>query len=1688
MNDFDFENPLKRQGSESGTSSHPAKKQKARPSSLAELSGNDRGFELIHFIQILFTLNAEKAPEELPKTVNAFAKEVKLKKDISPSEKMEHLARLVKNLISKQFSNPVVESLREIITNALDAQVRAGSAENPLLIALKDDTLEISDQGDGMGTGKLSSLLVPGISSNGNALFDSEASIEGNTGRFGQGALSVFHLMMPSDRLYVSQVVPNSLTMSGELQSVDGPLEVSSTVTATSPTEQQFKFQSERMGRKPKISIASYNGDPQADPISFKVSLEKAGIFVDLVKKPFPRSSGTCFKIRSSKLNEKCVREALSYFRFTSRTPIYFNGEWINPPPSDFTIVSVDGARLLFIPELSTDNRYGEIIIAEKGRKILVVPCKGIGISKEIVLDFNDLQPSQDRATVNWRDPGLRNRLEQLIRAVIENSELSVHEKISIFNSLTGLPKIQGFDLTSSIETFLEGIRRQLLPNLRPFRDLVSNSSDYFFIDEKHLKKLDAFEKVQWDNCEIYLVASPSQPAVKVEYKHEVCYLFDKQLFPPAESPQFILMMQMIQHWINAAHLANNPKTFDPSVFVRKFLVDDLKKSPSEVLPQMDSITERPADFPQAATAQEFRDLANKFLQKFPDSIEKTIIEAAIKKMTDPSYVDQITEWAPCCDFLLWEFIDVHLKASPKFTEVVSDRVLERGFLADYIDTVKLIYQDVLDDIDDEQLNPGGNFRVELNRTIELITSHGSGLGSLICMYCIDKNGISCDRVLINAITKLCEKYPIIFDFNDTRVDGTAEYRIDLEHLFGYSPENIEDFLAFFDRFPEGFANCLIDLLFSSDRLGYFTDIDLSDLIRSLNAFDNDFVKFFFQSIEPLIGSYYRFASQAICDKGKSHSEIPRFFIPVDVFEDFRSLIYLSTTLPDHIKKNFSNIFFSAYFIQLGLLKKTDRAQLKKIVQILSGITIPDQMYERIQRDFGAILIVLSQLINSPKEEAVQKFVSETMFSAESKFTAISITLFSLIYNELGSFTTTSFVFPDNLTSQVYPLAEDHDVCAVIGDPLRAKQQIAAALKQNLSGYSFIIKELIRNASDSGCKKIFIETGKDAEGNFYVTLSDDGSGMNEKGFQALKTPNFSTKNKSEHDSSSFGLGFFSVFSMQAFDEVHVSTEDGTGIERNALFIKRHNTEIFYSSEQKSASQIGAQATGTRITLKKECDEESVDIECGIFTLETANIVSEFPKVPVYFNKMLISKNTRDEIAVSSLLYPGEVEGARIVVATSGQRSGIYRENLFIGPVGKNYLHLLPSYIQEYLEEKLIDFKIFLPPVDQVMTRSHVVNSKDVESAIQHGVLWAAIKTIAHNLVDQSESQFVPDDYWYDFRRNNRPMHPTVNRMVIYAVNGIYSQVSPEAMKKLSSQFDNYLKENEDRLILPSLRPERSSKESTMDSYFSLMVAESLQKGFQTTIQRLLNDQHLFTELICHLPLSGRPSAASMKMEVISVLKAHHILADDNDYNLEHPIFLPENKETVPEMLRVAFKELIEKSENPLFKKMLDHFMSKVQWKICNNTAPIEEPDAQFTAYEPLGKFLQIMSRKVLQKEITYKFIHARQDRLAHTHRGTNCIHINVDIEPFQSLPETIKSIRLDSYTLSKKIESFEKIAKALSILSHEVTHMEETMETLFTHDKQFYSKMCSIYERFMIRLAQDESLVTDSINEAFLEA
>ena len=125
-------------------------------------------------------LLASAKPEELPKTFDEIAPF--LAREVDPAYRIHYLGQL-RLLALQSVEKPIIESLREGISNACDAQIIANNKMAPVLVELQGRVCRIIDQGTGLAYVHLRRLFVDGDTSNPNEILSPGKGIANVAGR-----------------------------------------------------------------------------------------------------------------------------------------------------------------------------------------------------------------------------------------------------------------------------------------------------------------------------------------------------------------------------------------------------------------------------------------------------------------------------------------------------------------------------------------------------------------------------------------------------------------------------------------------------------------------------------------------------------------------------------------------------------------------------------------------------------------------------------------------------------------------------------------------------------------------------------------------------------------------------------------------------------------------------------------------------------------------------------------------------------------------------------------------------------------------------------------------------------------------------------------------------------------------------------------------------------------------------------------------------------------------------------------------------------------------------------------------------------------------------------------------------------------------------------------------------------------
>ena len=565
--------------------------------SLAQLM-NLPNLELIDLISKLTPLNPKQVTNlhdlaDRIKALPPLAQEVK--------QNIEHL---INNLIFKQFPNPELDSIREIISNALDAQVRAKNEEEPIEITLDNDQLTVCDHGDGMNSGSLINYLVQGQTSNiSQYLINAENHTAKVTGRFGQGGISVFYYLLYSslpEPLERPEILYEDNKSTLKIPYFCNNKLYEATFTYTSGDE-NVKIETRIAATPKKISIKT-RSEKEALKIKFFEKEGKINLNVYSVD-PTSLNKGTCFKIVSpliQKAAKKLFDSLKENFEFVSSTPIQLNDNLINnykqisakgtvspsttqeipaknneaeknastpqeipekkseveknvssspTTNSDLKIFTLKKGSIKYSP-LTAFNRKGKLSLCEEGKTIITFKLENSLVPEKIALNFNYLPLTQDRASINFEDPAAQEFITQSIQEILSSS-LPSKEKSALLNAFYPILKPECFNLLPFMLNRTENYYdMQLLPDLAEFENLVLE--DTLWLNPDYLKFVTANKFYESGSCNFYKIKQPlPSPIIYSKFGGKTHFFVDYRLCDSKNAQHAYFNLTLMNWWLN---------------------------------------------------------------------------------------------------------------------------------------------------------------------------------------------------------------------------------------------------------------------------------------------------------------------------------------------------------------------------------------------------------------------------------------------------------------------------------------------------------------------------------------------------------------------------------------------------------------------------------------------------------------------------------------------------------------------------------------------------------------------------------------------------------------------------------------------------------------------------------------------------------------------------------------------------------------------------------------------------------------------------------------------------------------------------------------------------------------------------------------------------------------------------------
>ncbi|MCE5317515.1 MAG: hypothetical protein LLG04_09190, partial [Parachlamydia sp.] len=505
-------------------------------------------FDLIDSI-FLF---ASAKPDELPKSPEEFVRFLNRPVDPAVREEYEHHIRC---LALQQVANPILDSLREGISNACDAQAVAKREMEHVQVTLQGRKLTIGDKGTGLGYKGIPRLIVPGLTSNPEMSFNIEKGLAGVVGRFGQGFQSLYYYLTYhwkekpkpqfSRNAEGDSEIHLPLLRDGHVEDVVFRKSPGKPVCIDSPVPHPL-FES-----KKKLVFWTKQGDTSFK-ITFKEEVEKKedkGVKEEkrrLVWRLKPKEklmAGSDVTVCSPLLENhflEVVQGLSTMFEHLMPTPLFVNGKQVNTLEG-LKRVDFPGVTLLYSPEQVSEG--GKLVIAEKGRPVVTFPQdNGVRVPKVLVVSFNALPLSHERSTLNWKAPKQKEAVIKLVNEILRSQ---VPDKIVILNALTIILKEDCCNVLKEVSAIVPKLApaHPILPatpevEAMGFPEAVYVHPDYF--------------KTLTQGCNRFSTESSQTPIAYVQKGDNRWLFHDKRLFPKNNPQKTYFNRELMLAWLKA--------------------------------------------------------------------------------------------------------------------------------------------------------------------------------------------------------------------------------------------------------------------------------------------------------------------------------------------------------------------------------------------------------------------------------------------------------------------------------------------------------------------------------------------------------------------------------------------------------------------------------------------------------------------------------------------------------------------------------------------------------------------------------------------------------------------------------------------------------------------------------------------------------------------------------------------------------------------------------------------------------------------------------------------------------------------------------------------------------------------------------------------------------------------------------
>lgn len=1628
-------------------------------------------------------LFAHAKEEELPHNEVELAQF--LTRPVDPKIREDYLHRL-RSLALNQLVDPLRESLREGISNACDAQKRAGREERSVEATLDGHTFTLSDQGTGVGYKGLPLLFVDGKTSNPDAIFSVTKGLTDVAGRFGQGFKSLFYYL-----LYPWKESPQATVT----KTADGGLEISIPLFHEEKIYQVL-FR-KKTGQPVEISPATL--DPLFDGKRKMVFLTRQGNdsfqlrFKELrgelcwrLKPKLRATVGTTLTIESP-LIERHAQEILTglsdLFAYLHPSPLLLNKKLVN---SYVGMIRYDFHGCVVFVSNERCSEGGRLIIAEKGRPLVTLKqAKGPLVPKTLVLSFAALPLSHERCTLNWNSELVKSAFLNLLKGITVYPKWELSQKMEILNGLAIALRQQYTGLSHQIVTFIlqtlvsKSHVGPIIPDSPETRKMGIPNALYIHPDCLKSRLLEQF----YYNT-LRLIENPAKPIGYFGTPEKGWLFIDAKTLPEGSPEHSFYHTHLDKAWLK--NFRQGEGNVSPTIHF-----PDVKWPPAPST----TLTSQPIQG-NFFTAENYTKGTD------PKFIEQHLNQFAMNWGYQDRYLKLFKTMASrftrasflyLCDFLFirrkaivqrwiekeFEILETWTNYAAEACQFTPYRSIREGKFLTSSDherealfvtaafeqmvamptqpmQMSFVYFLVKSKFSERVLSPDSFIRIFLE-----IFSGTGGCDPNYAHYYFREEHDKLERISASMIKAFFQRIPpplqekafLLFhplsidpthylDWTDQElsefIDDTVVW-VEKEKSFrvlsapgyrGLEIRQIQQLHLLYQTIPTHYSRlrqCLIPYIFHD-----VTQLHATAFQFSLQSFDWDV-------LIRLLGECVLAAK----DEQAGNQAIALFQNTLKLAVAFIENFLVLVSIDPEIKTNQSYTHLKDFEKRKKIFEQTAPMFVNALpAEILTHWS--DYM------DAYTSLYPIHQIIYDirPYSKDDQRIIWLRVLNCMERLHLIPDGIRTWVYAFFFSgakpqAASTNFVLPP-ITGEKGKLAEDSFVAGYFGSVETARQNIQSARLQNSASPYLYINELLKNGEEAEATEIIVETLFSPNNELNVRFSDNGLGMEIPELESLRTPGKTTKKRTVVGAN-YGQGVYSVFDPE---KKHTSMTVITRTPSNLNGHLHHFTltpeEIFLQMQA-----FPKQNPGSTFIITKKVVNPVLDLLS--FEAKLIEATRYVKGVKITYNGRVIQGASHNPALTLSTHFSDKNGQPQEILAEIVQGEGaLYAVGKKMGIVPNEYLQLIHPFIRDLLQHKGLGISLFFQKGgDQPMGRSQQITDRLALAAVQGLVLRLSFLAVLQEWKNNQLLETLSKDMWDLRKLNVHPLTPQAEALSNYYTDPKNNPLQASIGTKIEqSEFDTLFRDVETYLRASSfLEPQPQSSEE--------LLAQVKRKWDQIEIDQIVEEN--IRSALLHCPLPGTSlSFQALRRKVIEAVHAARLIVDGQYYH--------QPTKNIQEVFEGLKNEL-----PPEFEPLLNTFKLHLQGALMScATQKINQETTPCAPCPELEQFLIRLAKIVFNKDINVIFYAGADNRAAYVRPPSNNIWINLssDVLPFHRL---VRDFNILSRQEWHKLH-IPTIVLWIEHLAHELTHLQDGVSCLNnTHDPAFGQRVAANLEPFFQR-------------------